>query len=60
MKFKILTKRSEVTKKVYASALITATTSVHLPKSVLVNLTVKSDSDLTSPIAKGGVRDWSM
>ena len=35
--------------------LITITTSVHLPKSVLNNLTVKSDSVLIKRIGKDGV-----
>ena len=40
--------------------LITATTSVHLPKPVSTDLTIKSDSVLTNPIEKDGVRSWSM
>ena len=40
--------------------LITATTSVHLPKPVSTNLTIKPDSVLTNPIGKDGVRSWSM
>ena len=35
--------------------LITATTSVHLPKPVSTDLTIKSDSVLTNPIGKDGV-----
>ena len=40
--------------------LITATTSVHLPKPVSTDLTVKPDSVLTNPIRKDGVQSWSM
>ena len=40
--------------------LITATTSVHLPKPVSTDLTIKPDSVLTNPIGKDGVRSWSM
>ena len=36
----------------YASTLITATTSVHLPKTVSTDLTIKPDSVLTDPIGK--------
>ena len=36
--------------------LITATTSVHLPKSVSTDLTIKSDLVLTNPVGKDGVR----
>ena len=37
-------------------ALITATTSVDLPKPVSTDLTIKPDSVLTNPIGKDGVR----
>ena len=40
------------------ATLITATTSVHLPKPVLTDLTIKPDSVLTNPIGKDGVRSW--
>ena len=40
--------------------LVTATTSVHLPKPVSTDLTIKPDSVLTNPIGKDGVRSWSM
>ena len=40
--------------------LITATTSVHLPKPVSTDLTIKPDSVLTNPVGKDGVRSWSM
>ena len=40
--------------------LITATTSVHLPKPVSTDLTIKADSVLTNPIGKDGLRSWSM
>ena len=36
--------------------LITATTSVHLPKPVSTDLTIKPDSVLTNPVGKDGVR----
>ena len=52
--------RSEKAKKGYASTLITATTSVHLPKPVSTDLTIKPDSVLTNPIGKDGVRSWSI
>ena len=39
-------------KKGQASALITATTSIHLPKPVSFDLTIKTDSVLTNPIGK--------
>ena len=51
--------RSEKAKKGLASTLITATTSVHLPKPVSTDLTIKPDSVLTNPIGKDGVRSWS-
>ena len=38
--------------------LITATTSVHLPKSVSTDLTIKSNLVLTNPVGKDGVRGW--
>ena len=38
--------------------LITATTSVHLPKPVSTDLTIKPDSILTNPIRKDGLRSW--
>ena len=40
--------------------LITAATSVHLPKPVSTDLTIKPDSVLTNPVGKDGVRSWSM
>ena len=40
--------------------LITATTSVHLPKPVSTDLTIKPDSVLTNPIGKDWMRSWSM
>ena len=40
--------------------LITATTSVHLPKPVSTDLTIKPDSVITNPVGKDGVRSWSM
>ena len=52
--------RSEKTKKGLASTLITATTSVHLPKPVSTDLTIKPDSVLTNPIGKDGMQSWSM
>ena len=39
---------------------ITGTTSVHLPKSVSTDLTIKPDLVLTNPIGKDRVRSWSM
>ena len=42
--------RSEKARKGKASTLITATTSVHLPRSVWTDLTIKPDSVLTNPI----------
>ena len=47
-------------KKRTSITLITATTSVHLPKPVSTDLTIKPDSVLTNPIGKDGVRSWSM
>ena len=40
--------------------LIKATTSVHLPKPVSTDLTIKPDLVLSNPIGKDGVRSWSM
>ena len=40
--------------------LITATTSVHLPKPVSTDLTIKPESVLTNPIGKDGVQSWSI
>ena len=40
--------------------LITATTSVCLPKPVSTELTIKPDSVLTNPIGKDRVRSWLM
>ena len=39
---------------------ITATTSIHLPKPVSTDLTIKPDSVLTNPIRKDGVQSWLM
>ena len=50
----------ESQKKGLASTLITATTSVFLPKPVSTNLTVKPDSVLTNTIGKDGLQRWSM
>ena len=44
--------RSEKTKKGQASTLITATTSIHLPKPVSTDLTIKPDSLSTKPIGR--------
>ena len=52
--------RSEKAKKRISITLITATTSVHLPKPVSTDLTIKPDSVLTNPIGKDGVRSRSM
>ena len=38
----------------------TATTSIHLPKPVSADLTIKPDSVLTNPIGKDGVQSWLM
>ena len=43
-----------------ASALVTATTSVYLPKPVSTALKIKSDLVLTSPVGKDGMRDLSV
>ena len=48
----------ESQKKGLASTLITATTSVHLPKPASTDLTIKPDSLLTNPIGKDGLRSW--
>ena len=40
--------------------LITANTSIHLPKPVSTDLTIKPDSVLTNPIGKDGMQSWSM
>ena len=50
--------RSEKAKE--ESTLITTTTSIHLPKPVSTDLTMKSDLVLTNPIGKDGVQGWSM
>ena len=52
--------RSEKAKKGLASTLITATTSVHIPKPVSTDVTIKPDSVLSKPIGKDGVQSWSM
>ena len=52
--------RSEKGKKGEASTLTTAPSSIHLPKSVSIDQTIKSDSVLTNPVGKDGVWDWSM
>ena len=41
-----------------SNTLITATTSVHLPKPVSTDLTIKPDSVLTNPVGKDGVQSW--
>ena len=51
--------RSEKAKKGWASTLITAPTSAHLPKPISTDLTIKSDSVLTNPIGKDRVPSWS-
>ena len=51
-----VTGRSEKAKKDYASILITASTSVNLPKPVSTELTIKSDLILTNTIRKDGVQ----
>ena len=40
------------------STLIAAATSVHLPKQVSTDITIKPDLVLTSRIGKDGVRRW--
>ena len=47
---------SENTKKGQASAPITATTSVYLPKPASTDLPIRSDSVLTNAIGKDGVQ----
>ena len=47
-------------KKMISITLIRATTSVHFPKPVSTDLTIKPDSVLTNPIGKDGVQSWSM
>ena len=44
----------------YPQGDIIATTCVHLPKPVTIELTIKPDLVLTNPIGKDGVRSWSM
>ena len=51
---------SEKAEKGKVPTIITATTSSHLPKPVLTDLTIKPDSVLINPIGKDGVRGWSM
>ena len=51
---------SEKAKKGSASTLITATTSIHFPKPISTNLTIKLDSVFTNPTGKDGVSGWSM
>ena len=46
--------RSEKAKTALASSVITATTSIQLPKPVSTDLTIKSESVLTNPTGK----DW--
>ena len=48
--------RYEKAKKGEALTLITATTSVHPPKTVSTDLTIKPDSILTNTIAEDEVR----
>ena len=57
---KVTGDRSEKAKKRIASTLITATTSIHLPKPLSTDLTIKSDSVLSNPIGKDGVQSCSM
>ena len=45
---------------IYKGLLITTNASINLTKSASTDLTVKSDSVLTNPIGKDGVRSWSM
>ena len=52
--------RSEKARKGLASTLITATTSIHIPKSVSTDLSIKPDSVLTNPIRKDGLWSWSI
>ena len=51
---------SEKVQKGYASTLITATTSVHLPKPVSTDLTIKPDSVLTNLTENDEVRSGLM
>ena len=44
----------------WVSTLITTTTSVHPPKSVSTDLTIKTGLLLTNPIGKDGMKSWSM
>ena len=44
----------------WASTLITATTSVHVPKPVSTDLMIKLDSVLTNPIGKDGMQGCSI
>ena len=39
---------------------IAATNSIHLPRPVSTDPTIKSDSVLTNPIGKDGVQSWWM
>ena len=52
--------RSEKAKKGQALTIITATTSIYLPKPVSTDLTTKSDSVFTNPIVKDGEWSWLM
>ena len=52
--------RPEKAKKGQASALITATTSIHLSMPVSTDLTITPDSVLTNPTGKDGVWSWFM
>ena len=52
--------RSEKAKNREALTLIIATTSIHLPKPVSTDLTIKPDSVLTNLVGKDGVRSWLM
>ena len=52
--------RFEKANKGQASTLITANTSIHLPKPVSTDLTRKSDSVLTNPIGKDRVQGLLM
>ena len=44
--------------KALASTVIIATIGVHLPKSALTDVTMKSNSVLTNPMGKDGVQSW--
>ena len=50
--------RSEKAERGEESTLITTTTSVHSPKPVSTNLTIKPDSVLTNTIGKNLVQSW--